>query len=60
MALTDGQPRYRRVLLKLSGEALAPGQAFQAPQPLFKKLDESVVASELARLEQGSGPAAAQ
>jgi len=31
---------------------LSAGQAFQAPAPLFKKLDESVVASELARLEQ--------
>jgi len=26
MTLADGQPRYRRVLLKLSGEALAPAQ----------------------------------
>jgi uridylate kinase len=26
MALTDGKPKYRRVLLKLSGEALAPAQ----------------------------------
>jgi uridylate kinase len=26
MALTDGKPKYRRVLLKLSGEALAPAR----------------------------------
>ena len=30
--------------------ALPPGQQLQQPTPLFKKLDESVVAEELARL----------
>jgi methionyl-tRNA synthetase len=30
--------------------ALPPGQKLQPPAPLFKKLDESVVAEELARL----------
>ena len=30
--------------------ALPPGQKLQQPAPLFKKLDESVVAEELARL----------
>jgi methionyl-tRNA synthetase len=30
--------------------ALPPGQKLQQPTPLFKKLDESVVAEELARL----------
>jgi methionyl-tRNA synthetase len=29
--------------------ALAPGQRLQAPRPLFKKLDTSVVDEELAR-----------
>ena len=32
--------------------ALPVGQALRQPAPLFKKLDESVVAEELARLEQ--------
>jgi methionyl-tRNA synthetase len=31
--------------------ALPPGQALRAPAPLFKKLDESVVEEEYARLE---------
>ncbi|MDH5752674.1 MAG: methionine--tRNA ligase [Deltaproteobacteria bacterium] len=31
--------------------ALPPGQALQDPQPLFKKLDDSVVTEELARME---------
>ena len=30
--------------------ALPPGQKLQQPAPLFKKLDDSVVAEELARL----------
>jgi methionyl-tRNA synthetase len=33
---------------------LAPGQALRQPEPLFKKLDDSVVESERARLGQGS------
>lgn len=32
--------------------ALPAGQALREPQPLFKKLDEQVVAEELARMEQ--------
>jgi len=35
--------------LRVSVE-LAPGQALQEPRPLFKKLDESVVEEELARM----------
>jgi methionyl-tRNA synthetase len=31
--------------------ALPPGQALREPAPLFKKLDESVVEEEYARLE---------
>jgi methionyl-tRNA synthetase len=34
--------------------ALPPGQQLLQPAPLFKKLDESIVAEELARLEQSS------
>jgi methionyl-tRNA synthetase len=34
--------------------ALPPGQKLQPPVPLFKKLEDSVVTEELARLEQGS------
>jgi hypothetical protein len=30
---------------------LSPGQALRQPTPLFKKLDESVVEEEYARLE---------
>lgn len=32
--------------------SLPVGQDLQAPQPLFKKLDESIIAEELARMEQ--------
>lgn len=32
--------------------SLAPGQKLREPKPLFKKLDEKVVAEELARLEK--------
>jgi methionyl-tRNA synthetase len=32
--------------------ALPPGQALRAPAPLFKKLDESVLEEEYARLER--------
>ncbi|NJP06306.1 MAG: methionine--tRNA ligase [Chloroflexaceae bacterium] len=32
--------------------SLPVGQALQAPQPLFKKLDEQIIAEELARMEQ--------
>ncbi|HJZ49992.1 MAG TPA: methionine--tRNA ligase [Roseiflexaceae bacterium] len=35
--------------------ALPPGQKLQQPTPLFRKLDESVVAEELARLERRGG-----
>jgi methionyl-tRNA synthetase len=35
--------------------ALPPGQKLLQPAPLFKKLDEKVVAEELARLEAGMG-----
>jgi methionyl-tRNA synthetase len=60
-----GETRTHRVLTgdysKREGRwvpsALAAGQPFQPPQPLFKKLDDSVVAEELARLEQESGTA---
>jgi methionyl-tRNA synthetase len=31
--------------------ALPPGQALREPAPLFKKLDESVIEEEYARLE---------
>jgi methionyl-tRNA synthetase len=32
---------------------LPPGQALQRPQPLFRKLDEEIVAQEIARLGSG-------
>jgi methionyl-tRNA synthetase len=31
--------------------ALSPGQVLRPPEPLFKKLDESVIEEEYARLE---------
>ena len=34
--------------------ALQPGQALREPKALFAKLDDSVVADELARMERGS------
>jgi methionyl-tRNA synthetase len=34
---------------------LPPGQQLRPPQPLFKKLDESIVAEERARMEQQAG-----
>jgi methionyl-tRNA synthetase len=34
--------------------SLPIGQALQEPRPLFKKLDESVIAEELARMEAGA------
>jgi methionyl-tRNA synthetase len=60
-----GQPRVHRVLTgdysKREGRwepsKLRPGQKLLPPQPLFKKLDESVVAEELARLESGAAAA---
>jgi methionyl-tRNA synthetase len=60
-----GETRTHRVLTgdyskregRWAPSALAAGQSFQPPQPLFKKLDDSVVAEELARLEQESGTA---
>ncbi|HEY0415935.1 MAG TPA: methionine--tRNA ligase [Gaiellaceae bacterium] len=33
---------------------LRPGQALREPRPLFKKLDESIVAEELARMQAGA------
>jgi methionyl-tRNA synthetase len=54
-----GEPQTHRVLTgdyaswseRWQPSALAPGQTLQAPVPLFKKLDDSVVAEELARME---------
>ena len=67
MAERDGQGKTRvhRVLTgdyskrvgRWAPSTLAAGQAFQPPQPLFKKLDDSVVADELARLEQDNSTA---
>jgi methionyl-tRNA synthetase len=37
--------------------ALPPGQALREPRPLFKKLDESIVDEELARMSAASEPA---
>ncbi|MBM3133791.1 MAG: methionine--tRNA ligase [Chloroflexi bacterium] len=34
---------------------LPPGQQLRPPQPLFKKLDDSIVAEEVARMEQQAG-----
>jgi methionyl-tRNA synthetase len=36
---------------------LQPGQALQEPRPLFKKLDDSVVEEELARMREAAGAA---
>jgi len=33
---------------------LPPGQALRKPQPLFRKLDESIVEEEIARLHQAA------
>jgi methionyl-tRNA synthetase len=35
--------------------SLSVGQALREPRPLFKKLDESVIAEELARMEERAG-----
>jgi methionyl-tRNA synthetase len=35
--------------------SLPVGQALREPRPLFKKLDESVIAEELARMEERAG-----
>ena len=35
--------------------ALPAGQKLEPPKPLFKKLDDSIVEEELARLEAGLG-----
>ena len=37
--------------------ALPPGQALREPRPLFKKLDESIVDEELARMSGDSADA---
>jgi methionyl-tRNA synthetase len=34
---------------------LPPGQQLRPPQPLFKKLDDSIVAEEVARMEKQAG-----
>ncbi|MBC7316473.1 MAG: hypothetical protein H5T70_08665, partial [Chloroflexi bacterium] len=39
----NGQDRWRP-------STLAPGQPLRRPQPLFRKLDDTVVEQELARL----------
>jgi len=41
---------YRSWVGSWEPSELAPGQALQEPRPLFKKLDESVVEEELARM----------
>jgi len=41
---------YRSWVGSWEPSGLAPGQALQEPRPLFKKLDESVVEEELARM----------
>jgi methionyl-tRNA synthetase len=43
---------YQTWIGRWAPSELPPGQKLQQPAPLFKKLDESVVAEELARLEQ--------
>jgi methionyl-tRNA synthetase len=47
---------YTRQEGRWQPSALPPGQRLQPPQPLFKKLEDSVVAEELARLEKTSPP----
>jgi len=62
----QGRTRIHRVLTgdysrregRWQPSALPPGRKLLPPQPLFKKLDDKVVAEELARLEQGTPPAA--
>jgi methionyl-tRNA synthetase len=44
---------YQTWIGRWAPSQLPPDQKLQQPAPLFKKLDESVVAEELARLEQG-------
>ena len=46
---------YSQAVGKWQLSTLPPGQALQEPQPLFRKLDESIVEEELARLEAEMG-----
>jgi methionyl-tRNA synthetase len=63
--LDDGSPYpiitgdYDRAQAVWASRPLEPGTPLQAPTPVFRKLDESVVEEELARLEEKAGGDAA-
>jgi methionyl-tRNA synthetase len=48
---------YRSWVGSWSPSELRPGQALQEPRPLFKKLDDSVVEEELARMREAADAA---
>jgi methionyl-tRNA synthetase len=48
---------YRSWVGSWSPSELPPGQALQEPRPLFKKLDDSVVEEELARMREAADAA---
>ena len=48
---------YRSCVGSWSPSELRPGQALQEPRPLFKKLDDSVVEEELARMREAADAA---
>ena len=50
-----GDYRLGETLAAWRPEALVPGTPVPAPSPVFRKLDDSVVAEEIARLEEKAG-----
>jgi methionyl-tRNA synthetase len=48
---------YTRWVGRWEPSALLPGQKLREPRPLYKKLDESIVEEELARMRASSAPA---